>query len=157
MGFTYAAMDFDKGQRSMVAWYFMFSICFLSASRSIFARILSFCVRLMGERRESREQNCYVFRYLNTTERVSARERTTLLPSSRVLHTCIRTYLGSIVMCLKEREAAMLVGGSSETAVQGLADARVQRADDDGTLYARQPASPKRPLASPHAPPERDR
>lgn len=37
---TYAAMDLDSGQRSMVAWYFMFSICFLSASRSIFAKIL---------------------------------------------------------------------------------------------------------------------
>lgn len=58
-------MDFDKGQRSMVAWYFMFSICFLSASRSIFAKILNF----LGEKKESRDENCYVIRYQNTTEK----------------------------------------------------------------------------------------
>ena len=34
-GLTYAAMLLLRGQRSMVAWYFMFSICFLRASLSI--------------------------------------------------------------------------------------------------------------------------
>lgn len=38
---TYAAIDLDNGHRSIDAWYFMFSICFLSASRSIFAKILN--------------------------------------------------------------------------------------------------------------------
>lgn len=35
-----AAMLLDNGQRSMDAWYFMFSICFFSASLSMAARIL---------------------------------------------------------------------------------------------------------------------
>lgn len=35
-----AAMLFDNGHRSIEAWYFMFSICFFSASRSMVARIL---------------------------------------------------------------------------------------------------------------------
>lgn len=35
LGLTYAAMLLLRGQRSMVAWYFMFSICFLRASLSI--------------------------------------------------------------------------------------------------------------------------
>lgn len=33
-------MLFDRGHRSMVAWNFMFSICFLSMSLSIWARIV---------------------------------------------------------------------------------------------------------------------
>lgn len=33
-------MLLDNGHRSIEAWYFMFSICFLSASRSMVARIL---------------------------------------------------------------------------------------------------------------------
>lgn len=37
---THAAMLLDSGQRSMDAWYFMFSICFFSASLSMAARIL---------------------------------------------------------------------------------------------------------------------
>lgn len=37
---TYAAMLFERGQRSMEAWYFMFSICFFNASRSIAATTL---------------------------------------------------------------------------------------------------------------------
>lgn len=37
---TYAAILFDNGHRSIEAWYFMFSICFFSASRSMVARIL---------------------------------------------------------------------------------------------------------------------
>lgn len=35
-----AAMLLDSGQRSIVAWYFMFSICFFSASLSMAARVL---------------------------------------------------------------------------------------------------------------------
>lgn len=37
---TYAAMLFDRGHRSIVAWYFIFSICFFNASRSMVARTL---------------------------------------------------------------------------------------------------------------------
>lgn len=37
---TYAAMLFDRGHRSMDAWYFMFSICFFSASLSMVASTL---------------------------------------------------------------------------------------------------------------------
>lgn len=37
---TYAAMLFDRGHRSMVAWYFIFSICFFSASLSMLASTL---------------------------------------------------------------------------------------------------------------------
>lgn len=33
-------MDLDNGQRSMEAWYFIFSICFFNASRSMFCRAL---------------------------------------------------------------------------------------------------------------------
>ena len=40
MIFTYAAILFDRGQRSIVAWYFMFSICFFSASLSMAATTL---------------------------------------------------------------------------------------------------------------------
>lgn len=38
---TYAAILFDKGQRSIEAWYFMFSICFFNASRSMVASTLA--------------------------------------------------------------------------------------------------------------------
>lgn len=38
---AYAAMDFDKGQRSIDAWYFMFSICFFKASLSMVANVLA--------------------------------------------------------------------------------------------------------------------
>ncbi|KYN35633.1 hypothetical protein ALC56_10193 [Trachymyrmex septentrionalis] len=37
---TYAAMLFDRGHRSMDAWYFIFSICFFSASLSMVASTL---------------------------------------------------------------------------------------------------------------------
>lgn len=33
-------MDLDNGQRSIEAWYFIFSICFFNASRSMFCRAL---------------------------------------------------------------------------------------------------------------------
>lgn len=36
-----AAMLFDNGQRSIDAWYFIFSICFFSASLSMFAIVLA--------------------------------------------------------------------------------------------------------------------
>lgn len=36
-----AAMDFDRGQRSIDAWYFMFSICFFKASLSMVANVLA--------------------------------------------------------------------------------------------------------------------
>lgn len=37
---TYAAMLLERGHRSMDAWYFMFSICFFSASLSMVASTL---------------------------------------------------------------------------------------------------------------------
>lgn len=37
---THAAMLFDRGQRSIDAWYFIFSICFFNASLSMAARTL---------------------------------------------------------------------------------------------------------------------
>lgn len=48
---TYAAMLFDSGQRSIDAWYFMFSICFLRASLSMAANVLASIGR--GSRRRS--------------------------------------------------------------------------------------------------------
>lgn len=39
--FTYASMLFERGHRSIVDWYFMFSICFLRASLSIADNTLS--------------------------------------------------------------------------------------------------------------------
>lgn len=63
---TYAAMDFESGQRSIDAWYFMFSICFFRASRSMFAKIL-FVGVVFWEKREW--TNCYVFHFPSTTEK----------------------------------------------------------------------------------------
>lgn len=40
MQHTHAAMLFDRGQRSIVAWYFIFSICFFNASLSMAATTL---------------------------------------------------------------------------------------------------------------------
>lgn len=45
---TYAAMLFDRGHRSIVAWYFIFSICFFNASRSMVASTLGSIVSAVG-------------------------------------------------------------------------------------------------------------
>lgn len=52
-----AAMLFDNGQRSIEAWYFMFSICFLSASLSMAARILGSIAQDLYFRRADTTKN----------------------------------------------------------------------------------------------------
>lgn len=58
---TYAVMLFDKGHLSMVAWYFMFSICFFNASLSMVASILGSMVTAAPPyySRESRSASAY--------------------------------------------------------------------------------------------------
>ena len=53
---TYAAMDFERGQRSIDAWYFMFSICFLRASLSMVASVLASIGRGYERRRSRRRR-----------------------------------------------------------------------------------------------------
>lgn len=55
---TYAAMLLESGQRSIEAWYFMFSICFFNASLSMVAIVLA-SIGCGGDSRRRRSEFYY--------------------------------------------------------------------------------------------------